>query len=153
MAEKRTIPFLNVSERLEVGGVGFAAGASAEVVSAANTITSAENKKTFYLSSATEFDSVLPAPFLGAEYTFVVAAAPSGASYTISTSGAAQILVGGVHDAGGAAGDVESTAGGTTITFVDGQAVIGDTAVVRSDGTNWYARIFVNVAAGATITG
>lgn len=165
MAEKRTIPVLNVNEDFYLQGVEVTATAAeinnaadlsnaAEIVAATNVITSAENKKTFYLSSSTEFVSTLPAPFLGAEYVFVVAAAPSGASYTIVTAGAPdQIIVGGVHDAGGAAGDVESTAGGTTITFVDGQAVVGDTAILRSDGTSWFARIFVNVATGATITG
>lgn len=126
---------------------------TAEVVAATNAIDAAENGKTFYLNSATEFASTLPAPFLGAKFTFIVAAAPSGASYTVVTNGSAQIMVGGQHDAGGAAGDVESTAGATTLTFVDGQSVIGDWAEFRSDGTNWYVRAFSNVAAGITFTG
>lgn len=136
----------------EAGG-GTLGSESVEVVAATNVITAAESGKTFFLSSATEFVSTLPAPAAGLKYRFIVTAAPSGASYTIVTDAAAQILVGGVHDAGGAAGDVESTAGATTITFVDGQAVIGDWAEVISDGTNWYARVFVNVATGATFTG
>lgn len=136
-----------------IGDAHASAVPPTEVLAAADTLTAADNGKVIFLSSGTEFATTLPAPFLGAHFTFIVTAAPSGASYTIVTSGSAQILVGGVHDAGGAAGDVESTAGATTITFVDGQSVIGDTAMLWSDGTNWYARVFVNVAAGATFTG
>lgn len=136
----------------EAGG-GTIGSETVETVAATNVITAAESGTTFFLSSATEFASTLPAPAAGLKYRFIVTAAPSGASYTIVTNAAAQILVGGVHDAGGAAGDVESTLGATTITFVDGQSVIGDWAEVISDGTNWYARVFVNVAAGATFTG
>jgi hypothetical protein len=124
-----------------------------EVVAATNVITAAESGKVFFLASATEFVSTLPAPAAGLHFTFIVAAAPAGASYTIVTDASAQVLVGGVHDAGGTAGDVESTAGATTITFVDGQSVVGDTAMLWSDGTSWFARVFVNVAAGATFTG
>lgn len=128
-------------------------GSFAEVVAATNVITAAENGKTFFLNSSTEFASTLPAPFLGAHYTFIVSAAPSGASYTVVTDSSAQVMVGGQHDAGGAAGDVESTLGATTLTFVDGQSVIGDRADFWSDGTNWYVRAFSNVAAGITFTG
>jgi len=138
----------HIGEVEATGGSGVAA-----TVAATNTLTSADNGKTIFLNSATEFATTLPAPALGLNFTFIVAAAPSGASYTIVTAGATETLVGGQHDAGGAAGDVESTLGGTTITFVDGQAKIGDTAMLWSDGTNWYTRIFTNVAAGATITG
>lgn len=124
-----------------------------EVLTALDTLTAADSGKTIFLNSGTEFAVTLPSPAAGLNFRFIVTAAPSGASYTIVTAAAAQIIVGGVHDAGGAAGDVESTAGATTITFVDGQSVIGDTAILVSDGTNWYARVFVNVAAGATFTG
>lgn len=126
-----------------------------EVVSAANTITAAENGKTFFLNSSTEFASTLPAPFLGAKYTFIVSAAPSGASYTVVTEGGCQVLAGHVLTSGFAdsGSDVETTATGTTITFVDGVSVVGDRAVVESDGTSWFASCITAVEAGITITG
>jgi len=124
-----------------------------EIVAATNVIAATESGKTFFLNHATEFVSTLPAPAAGLKFTFIVTGAPSGASYTIVTNSAAQVIFGAQHDAGGAAGDVEATGGATTITFVDGQAAVGDRADLISDGTNWYATIFTSVAAGATITG
>ena len=62
---------------------GSVTGATAaEVVTATNVITAAESGTTFFLSSATEFVSTLPAPALGLNFTFIVAAAPASASYT-----------------------------------------------------------------------
>lgn len=132
----------------ETSGAG-----AAEVVIATNVILAAESGRTFYLNAATEFVSTLPAPALGLRFTFIVAAAPSGADYTVVTNGAAEIIIGKVHSAAGDAGDVENTAGGTTITFAGGQAVAGDRVDIESDGTNWYAVCFASVAAGITITG
>lgn len=129
-------------------------GAPVEVVAAANVITASENGKTFFLNSATEFANTLPAPFLGAKYTFIVTAAPSGASYTVVTEGGCQVLAGSVHAAThGDSGDIEAAATGTTVTFVDGQAVVGDTAILHSDGTSWFAQCFCSTLAGITITG
>ena len=126
-----------------------------EVVTAANTITAAENGKTFFLNSATEFASTLPAPFLGAKFAFIVSAAPSGASYTVVTEGGCQVLAGHVLTSGFAdsGSDVETTATGTTVTFVDGVSVVGDRAVVESDGTSWFASCICAAEAGITITG
>ena len=126
---------------------------AAEVTSATNILTAAESGKTLFLNSATEFVTTLPVPALGLKFKVVVAAAPSGANYTVVTDAAAEIIIGQVHAAVGDAGDTENTAGGTTLTFVDGQAVAGDTAFFESDGTNWYVQVFVAVVAGATITG
>ncbi len=132
----------------ETSGAG-----AAEVVVATNVITAAESGKTFYLNAATEFVSTLPAPALGLRFTFIVAAAPSGADYTVVTNAAAEVIIGKVHSAAGDAGDVENTAGGTTITFASAQSVAGDRVDIESDGTNWYAVCFASVAAGITITG
>jgi len=125
----------------------------AETVSATNVITAEENGKTFFLSSATEFVSTLPAPAAGLKFSFVVAAAPTGASYTIGTDAAAQIIVGHVLTSATAIGDSENTAGANVITFVDGQAVVGDRVDVESDGTTWFASAKCAVAAGITFTG
>lgn len=127
--------------------------ADGEVVAATNVITALENGKTFYLASATEFVSTLPAPFIGGRYEFVVSAAPSGASYTVLTNASAEVLFGQVVSCAGATGDSESTGGATTYTFVDGQAVKGDRAVFSSDGVSWYVSGVAAVVAGATITG
>jgi hypothetical protein len=124
-----------------------------EVVTATNVIAASETGSTFFLNSATEFVSTLPAPAAGLRFRFIVTAAPAGASYTIVTTGAAQIMGGHVHSAASAAGDVETPAAGTTLTFVDGQAVAGDWAEFISDGTSWYCVVFTAVDAGATITG
>lgn len=125
----------------------------AEIVAATNTITAQENGKTFFLNHATEFVSTLPAPALGLQYEFIIAGAPSGASYTVVTNGSANIIKGHVltsQDAGGTA-DSE-TSGGDTLTFVDGKAVAGDRAVFRCDGTNWFVSAMSKVFDAITIT-
>lgn len=129
------------------------AGPEAQTLIATTTLTAADNNQTFYLNAATEFDTVLPAPFLGARFVFIVAAAPSGASYTVSTPAAAQIMVGQILSTAGDAGDAENTLGANVLTFVNGQSVMGDRAEVESDGTNWYIKGYSAVAAGMTLTG
>jgi hypothetical protein len=124
--------------------------ANVEDVTATNVILATESGKTFFLDSATEFVSTLPAPSPGLRFSFIVAAAPAGASYTIVTGASANIIKGQQHDAGGAAGDTGTA--DDTITFVDGQAVAGDRVDVISDGTSWFAYAFSKVAAGITFT-
>jgi hypothetical protein len=126
-----------------------------EILTALDTLTIADHNKTFYLNSGTEFAVTLPAAADadGMHIRFFVKAAPSGASYTIVTAAAAQELGGKVFSAAGDAGDVENAATATTITFVDGQAVFGDTAELWCDGAAWYALCHASVAAGITITG
>lgn len=148
------IPYINL------GGTVYAVQTSAggavtpsETVTATNVITAAESGKTFFLSSATEFVSTLPAPAEGLTYRFIVAAAPSGASYTVVTTSSANIIIGHVlssQDAGGSA-DSE-TSGGDTVSFVDSKAVVGDWAEFTSDGTSWFVRASCKVFDGITIT-
>lgn len=137
---------------LAVGGVAFVP--NGEVVTSTNVITAAESGKTFFLNSATEFVSTLPAPALGLTYTFIVSAAPSGASYTIVTNSSANIIKGHVLSSDlNAAGDSDfETSGGDTISFVDAKAVAGDTVTVVSDGTNWFASGRCTVFDAITIT-
>ena len=120
----------------ETSGAG-----AAEVVTTTNVILAAESGRTFFLNSATEFVSTLPAPALGLSYTFIVTAAPSGASYTIVP--ASGTIIHGIvlsKDLNGAT-DSGATAGTPvgTITLVDAKAQIGDRVDIVSDGTNWYA--------------
>lgn len=128
-------------------------GVKSQVLTALATLTAADNGKTFFLNSGTEFAVTLPAPFLGAKFKFIVAAAPAAASYTIVTPASAQIIFGHNLTSDGNAADTEPTGGATTITFVDGQAVVGDMVELESDGTNWYARGTSAVPAGITLTG
>jgi membrane protein implicated in regulation of membrane protease activity len=139
------------------GALTFEAGGGvtgpAEVVAATNAIAAAESGTTFFLNSGTEFVSTLPAPALGLRFTFVVAAAPASASYTIVTNGSANVILGHVltsQDAGGTA-DSE-TSGGDTITFVDAKAVVGDRVDLECDGTSWFARCSSKVFDAITIT-
>ena len=119
-------------------------------LTAASTLTTAQSGTTFFLNSATEFVTTLPAPAAGLNYTFIVGAAPSGASYTVVTSASANIIKGQAVNAAGVAGDTGTA--DDTISFVDGQAVAGDQVTVISDGTSWFAKAFCAVAAGVTFT-
>jgi hypothetical protein len=125
-------------------------GGRMKILTAASTLTHNDNGSIFFLNSATEFATTLPAPFLGAEFTFIVKAAPSGASYTVVSSGSSNIIKGMQNPAAAAAGDTGTT--DDTITFVDSQAVAGDMVMLWSDGTSWFAQAFSRVAAGITFT-
>lgn len=125
-----------------------------ETRTSASTMTPEENGKTIFLSSATEFVTTLPKPKAGLKFTFIVAAAPSGASYTVVTNGSANIVKGMVLSADLNAandGDIE-TSGGDTITFADGVAVAGDRVDLMCDGTNWFAYGMCTVYNAITIT-
>jgi hypothetical protein len=119
-------------------------------LTAASTLTEAQSGTTFFLNSATEFATTLPAPAAGIEYTFIVKTAPSGASYTVVTAASANIIKGQAYPASGAAGDTGTA--DDTISFVDAQAVAGDMVTVISDGTSWFAKAYCAVAAGVTFT-
>lgn len=152
-SSETTVKVELLSTKLPVARQNESVSASAETVTATNAITADENGKTFFLSSATEFVSTLPPVAAGLRFTFIVAAAPSGASYTIVTASSANIILGHVltsQDAGGTA-DSE-TSGGDTISFVDAKAVVGDRVDLVCDGTNWFARCSCKVFDGITIT-
>lgn len=124
--------------------------AAVTTLTALSTLTAAQSGRTFFLNSATEFATTLPAPAAGLVYTFIVAAAPSGASYTVVTNASANIIKGQAVNAAGAAGDTGTA--DDTISFVDAQAVAGDSVTVISDGTSWFAYGMCAVAAGITFT-
>jgi hypothetical protein len=126
-------------------------GGRMKILTAASTLTEADNGTIYYLNSATEFATILPTPFLGAEFTFIVKAAPASASYTVVTASSANIIKGMAFN-GEAAGVGDSGTADDTITFVDGQAVAGDMVRLFSDGTSWFASGFCKVAAGITFT-
>ena len=129
---------------------GFIGPDATTTSTAASTLTAAQSGTTFFLNSATEFVTTLPAPAAGLNYTFIVGAAPSGASYTVVTASSANIIKGQAVNAAGVAGDTGTA--DDTISFVDGLAVAGDQVTVISDGTSWFAKAFCAVAAGVTFT-
>lgn len=111
-----------------------------EVVTATNVITAAETGSVFFLNSATEFASTLPAVAAGLHFTFIVTAAPSGASYTVAGASGTPIHgmvlskdLNGATDSGTTAGT-----GVLTLTFVDSKSVKGDNAEFWCDGTDWF---------------
>jgi hypothetical protein len=120
-------------------------------LTATTTLTAKTSGATYFLNSATEFVTTLPAVAAGLKFTFVVKAAPSGASYTVVTASSANVMLGQVVSSAGATGDSE-TSGGDTLSFVDGQAVVGDRADFVCDGTSWYVSAKSKVVAGITIT-
>lgn len=125
-----------------------------EVVSATNVITAAETGSVFFLNSATEFVSTLPAPAAGLKFTFIVTAAPSGASYTIVTNSSSNIIKGQAYtsDVNSATDADFETAGCDTISFVDSKSVAGDRVDLVCDGTNWFAYGFSSVFDAITFT-
>lgn len=126
----------------------------AQIVTATKTVSAVESGATFFLNSATEFVSTLPAPALGLRYTFIVTAAPSGASYTIVTTSSANIIKGQVYtlDVNSATDADFETSGGDTVSFVDGKSIAGDRVDVFCDGTNWFVHGFCSVFDAITIT-
>lgn len=125
-----------------------------EVVTTTNVIAAAESGSVFFLNSATEFVSTLPAPAAGLHFTFVVTAAPSGASYTVICAAAATLIKGHVltNDLNSATDSDFGTAGELTLTFVDGKAVAGDRAEFVCDGTNWFVVASCSVFDAITIS-
>lgn len=123
-----------------------------ETLTAADTILAAECGKTFYLNSATEFATALPAlstVSAGCRFKFVVNAAPSGANYTVTTGNSLENQIFGLAVVNGA-----SVAGASedTITFTGAAAVKGDWVELESDGTSWYVVGQAVAATGITLT-
>lgn len=117
-----------------------------EVVSATNVISASESGTTFYLASATEFVSTLPAVALGLVFDFYVSAAPASASYTIVGASGTPIVGHVVTTDVNSGTDPSFNASGVlTITLVDGKAVKGDRVHIECDGTNYYATAYCSV--------
>lgn len=125
-----------------------------ETLRAASVLSENDNGKTFILNSATEFATKLPPLQVGLEFTFIVGAAPTGASYTVITHESGNVIVGHVlsSDLNNAADADFETSGGDTLSFVDGAAVKGDRAHFVCDGVNWYVNAGCSAQGGITIT-
>lgn len=125
-----------------------------KTLTATATLAAAEVGKTIFLNSATEFVTTLPLPMAGYTFSFVVTAAPSGANYTVVTSGSSNIIKGQIYtvDVNSATDPDFETSGGDTISFVSAKAVAGDRVDLVCDGTNWFAYGFCSVFDAITIT-
>jgi hypothetical protein len=150
---KRTADGIEIVDNVTGNGVRkfYTSGGSHKVLTATYSVPASENGTTYYLDSGTEFVTTLPAPFLGAEYEFIVKAAPSGADYTVVTTSSANKIKG-IAFNGEAAGVGDSGSADDTISFVASQALAGDKVIVKSDGTSWFATAFCKVAAAITFT-
>jgi hypothetical protein len=129
--------------------VGDQGAIKGEVVITTNVISATENGRTYYLDLAAGFTSTLPAPALGLSYRFIVKTAPTGAPYVITTTSGSNLLYGMMLERAGTAG--VAGAAQDTFNFVHTQSIIGDWVEFYSDGTNWYYRGMVDVAAGNTV--
>jgi len=93
----------------------------------------------------------LPAPADGATFNFVIGTAPTTAN-TIASSGAANIIKGGVNELEvDTADDGPYSAVGDLVSFVANIAAVGDYVDLRSDGTSWFLRGQTNLDGGITI--
>jgi hypothetical protein len=126
--------------------------ANCEVVAAANIITAAESGKTFFLNSATDFASTLPAPALGLRFKFIVTTAATTTAHTIITDGGDDVIFGAVATADGLASLLASAEDTISLTKTATGGIVGDMVEVISDGTNWYVSGLISVAAGITFT-
>lgn len=120
---------------------------ASEIATADPAPAQSECGKTIFLNSTTEFATTLPAPLQGCKFSVVVKAAPSGADYTIVTTGADIIYGNSVSGDGALNASAEDT-----ISLKSGSAVVGDRVDLFSDGTNWYATAITFTSAGITFT-
>ena len=125
-----------------------------EALTATKVLVAADSGKLLTLGTATGFDTKLPAPAAGLNFTFVVKVAPTTA-YTITTNGTTQNVIHGQVYTGdvNSATDPDLTNGTAVdvITFVAAKAVIGDRVELECDGTLWYAKAFATVFDGITL--
>lgn len=153
---------LNAGETLQyVAGLGFAIApasvvlaAPVEALTATKVLVAADSGKLLTLGTATGFNTALPAPAAGLNFTFVVKVAPTTA-YTITTNGTTQNIIHGQVYTGdvNSAIDPDLTNGTAVdvITLVANKAVIGDRVELICDGTLWYAKAFATVFDGITL--
>lgn len=128
------------------------ASGTAEILTAAKTLTAADNGKTFFLALADGFTVTLPAPALGFEVEFIVSVAPTTA-YVITTNGGADVIVAGINEL-----EVDTADDGPydddadTFNFVASTAVVGDRVSFKCDGTKFYGIGQTNADGGVTMS-
>jgi len=122
------------------------------------SLSPSDSGKVFFLNSATEFTTTLPAVAdAGAGWTckFIVKAAPSSADYVITESTSSDtnvIITNGINELEvDTSDDGPSNTGHTTISFADGVAIAGDWVELLCDGTNYYATGQTKADGGITL--
>lgn len=123
---------------------------NAVIITGTKEVSAAESGTTFFINNATGFVSTLPAPFIGAKYTFINMTANTSGNHTVVTTSSANIIKGNQNSVAGDAGDTGT--GDDTISFVANQSLAGDKVELFSDGTSWFAYAISRVAAGMTFT-
>jgi len=119
-----------------------------EILETGETMTAADNGKTFFLSHATEFAVTLPAlstVVKGWHCKFIVGLTPSGADYTITEKASAdtdKVVCNGITESETDTNDDgEYSAGATLLTFdATGGCVLGDWVEFHTNGIFWYVR-------------
>ena len=122
------------------------------ILSAAYTLTPADNGKTVFFTSATGFTVTLPPlPYQGYKFKFVIGGpAPTSGNHVV-LSATLDDIYGPISDMAGT-GDVASAA--DQVNFVASQAAVGDwVAFDGSLGLAWVVDGGASVAAGITATG
>jgi hypothetical protein len=119
-------------------------------------ILNADNSgTTFFLATGSGFTVTLPTPAAAGEgwrAEFIVTDAPDKTpGYVISSSAGAQVLFGTVMDSAAGAMDTTTGAGKDVITFVNGEAAVGDRVSLLCDGTNFHIQGAVSAAAALTL--
>tara|TARA_R100000008_G_scaffold35212_1_gene19977 strand:- start:231 stop:653 length:423 start_codon:yes stop_codon:yes gene_type:complete len=138
----------------KLGATAGWSGNYCQELTEASTLGTGDSGKIFFLNSATEFTTTLPACSNNAGFnvTFVIKAAPDGANYVVSSASSSDYVLGSVDTGADSTADT-SDGTDTQINFVDGQAVAGDWVKLVCDGSAWYiVGGLGKVAAGITIS-
>ena len=133
----------NAKATHHAGPMALGAG-SLESITAAKTITHADNGLTFLLDGGTGVAITLPTPKAGMKIKFITALAFT-TDYVITATGA--IMEGSFMEAG----VVQLCSGGTTLTLEDGTEALGDYIDMVSDGTSWFVGGNFSTAASITV--
>jgi hypothetical protein len=134
--------------KLRLGDTALVQNVVPEVVTAAKTLTKADNGKVLILSASAGVTVTLPAPAAGLRFHFIIGLAFDTSNWVVATNGAAAIIQGIVSAANVAAPAVNEK----QINFVNSAESLGDWAEVVSDGTNWYVRGEAALSGGMTVT-
>jgi len=124
----------------------------AESLTAATTLTLADNGKMFFLDGSAANIITLPAVAgsAGCKYTFILTA--TGDAPTIYASAGEDTIAGIVYTLpDNAACQIDTDASCDTITFVN-TASVGSRVTLRSNGTLWYVEGFTGIADKLTLT-
>jgi len=117
------------------------------VLAEARTLTDSDSGKTYFLNAAAGFQVTLPAPRAGLNFEFILKTAPSTGHYVIG-SRADEKIIRGKQLTSNLNAETNATwekDGASNIRFIMGQAAIGDSVELISDGTYWYALGFTSI--------